>query len=129
MNDTISDFLTRIRNSLLRRNKEVRVPSTNMLIGISEILKREGFILDYEVIEQEPQNELVIKLKYVNGEPAIRALKRISKPGVRKYRGYRKIRTVKNGMGVGIYSTPKGLITDKEAKQLKVGGEYICEIY
>ncbi|BCX14268.1 MAG: 30S ribosomal protein S8 [Candidatus Dojkabacteria bacterium] len=129
MNDTISDFLTRIRNSLMRRNKEVRVPSTNMLVGIAEILKREGFILDYEVVEQEPQNELVLRLKYVNGEPAIRALKRISKPGVRKYRGYRKIRAVKNGMGVGIYSTPKGLITDKEAKQLKVGGEYICEIY
>jgi small subunit ribosomal protein S8 len=129
MNDKIADFLTRIRNSLLRRHREVKVPATNMLVSIADILKREGFILNYKVIEEDPQNTLVLTLKYVNGEPAIRDLKRISKPGVRKYRGYRRIKYVMNGMGIGIYSTPKGVITDKEAKKLKVGGEYICEVY
>lgn len=129
INDPISDLLTRIRNAQLRKHKEITLPSSKMLTSIAEILKEEGFITGYEVEDTKPQNTLHINLKYVNGTPAIRTLQRVSRPGVRKYRGYRDIQKVMNGLGIGIYSTPKGVITDKQAREMQTGGEYLCYIY
>ncbi len=128
VNDPIGDFLTRLRNASLRRHDEVTLPSTRMIASIADILKREGFINDYKVTEQKPQNEITIEMKYVNGQPAISELERVSKPGIRRYRGYREIKSVKNGLGIAIYSTPEGLKTGEEAQKEKLGGEYICNI-
>ncbi len=127
--DPIADFLTRIRNAQSRQMENVSVPSTRLLEALAEILKQEKFIEDFKVEKAEPQNQLILTLRYVNGEPVIRDLKRVSKPGVRKYRGYREIKKIKGGMGISIFSTPKGVITGKQAVELKVGGEYICDIY
>jgi small subunit ribosomal protein S8 len=126
--DPVADFLTRIRNAQQRKKMSIELPSTKMLVAISQILKKEGFILDYEVIEGKPQNTLKVTLKYVNNEPAIRNLTRVSTPGLRRYRGYRDIKSVMSGLGISILSTPKGVITGEEAKELKVGGELICYI-
>lgn len=128
VSDPIGDFLTRLRNASLRRHDEVVVPSTRMIVSIAEILKKEGFINDYKVTEQKPQNELTVQMKYVNGQPAISELERVSKPGIRRYRGYREIKSVKNGLGIAIFSTPEGLKTGEEAKKEKLGGEYICNV-
>ena len=127
--DPIGDLLTRLRNAQERRQDVVSMPSTKMIVAIAEILKSEGFIEGYEVVEVEPQNELKIQLKYVNGVPAIRELKRISKPGIRRYRGYRTIKSIKNGLGVSIFSTPMGVISGEDAVKNKVGGEYLCYVY
>ncbi len=129
ISDPIGDFLTRIRNAQLRKEATVSVPSTNMLISISEILKKEGFISGFEIKKNDIQNTLVIELKYVNGVPAIRELTRVSKPGIRKYRGYKEIQVVRNGLGVAIFSTPNGIITGEDAKKQKVGGEFLCYVY
>lgn len=99
-----------------------------MLVSVAEILKQEGFIEDYSVLENDVQNDLSVKLKYVNGVPAIRELVRVSKPGIRKYLGYRSIRPVKNGLGVAIFSTPVGVISGEEARKQKIGGEFICYV-
>lgn len=129
VNDPISDFLTRIRNAQLRKKESIELPSTKMIEKIAEILKSEGFIEDYKVTETEPQATLSVDLKYVNDVPAIREVVRVSKPGVRKYRGYREIKPVKNGLGISIFSTPKGVVTGKKAVQDKIGGEYLCYVY
>jgi small subunit ribosomal protein S8 len=129
VSDPIGDFLTRLRNSLERHHEVVTMPSTKMLVSIAKILKDENFILDFEVEEKEPQNELTIKLKYVNNEPVIRELVRVSKPGIRRYRGYKEIKPIMNGLGLSIYSTPSGVITGEQAIKEKVGGEYLCYIY
>jgi small subunit ribosomal protein S8 len=126
--DPVADFLTRIRNAQQRKKMSIELPSTKMLVAIAQILKKEGFILDYEVIETKPQNTLKVTLKYVNNEPAIRSLTRVSTPGLRRYRGYRDIKAVMSGLGISILSTPKGVITGEEAKELKVGGELICYV-
>ena len=100
-----------------------------MIVRISEILKEQGFIESYEVEDTVPQKTLNVTLRYVNGESAIRELVRVSKPGIRKYRGYKEIKPIMRGMGVAIYSTPNGVVTDKDAVQSKIGGEYICYIF
>jgi len=127
--DPIADLLSRIRNAQLRKKDTISLPSTKMLVAIVEILKREGFIAEYKVEEAEPQAELTVTLKYVNGTPAFRELVRVSKPGVRKYRGYKSIKPIMNGLGVAIFSTPMGVISGQEAVKSKVGGEYICYVY
>jgi small subunit ribosomal protein S8 len=129
ISDPIADLLARIRNAQERKKDSIVLPSTNILVAISDILKKEGFIQDYSIQENAPQNELKVDLKYINGVPAIRELVRVSKPGVRKYRGYRTIKPIMNGMGIAIFSTPLGVVTGKEAVKNKVGGEYICFIY
>jgi small subunit ribosomal protein S8 len=104
--------------------------SSKMLISIADILKQEGFISDYSVEEVESNNILTVTLKYsLTGIPAITDLIRVSKPGIRKYRGYKEIKTVRNGMGISILSTPNGVITGKDAITQKVGGEYLCDIW
>ncbi len=131
MNDTIGDLLTRIRNAQLRKKKEVKIPSSKLLVEISKILKTEKFIESFEVdkLEDKPQDEIVIKLRYVAGEAAIRGLKRVSKPGVRIYASYKQLRPILNGQGVSILTTSKGLMTNKQARREKVGGEVLCEIW
>ncbi len=127
--DLISDFLTRIRNAQERKEETLSMPSSRMLVSLAEILKEEGFIADYSEEKAEPQNILSLTLRYVNGVPAISGLKRVSKPGVRKYFGYREIKPVRHGLGVAIFSTPVGVISGNEAVKQKVGGEYLCYIF
>mgnify|MGYP000506386680 CR=1 FL=1 len=131
VNDTIADYLTRVRNAQLRKQEFVTIPSTKVLVAISEILKKSNMIEDYEVSNEEnlPQQSLNIKLKYLGLEPAMRSMKRISKPGLRKYINYKEIPKVLNGKGIAIISTPQGVLSGDDAKKSKVGGEYLCEIW
>jgi len=129
--DKISDLLTRIRNAQLRKKEEVIMPTSKLLEQISSILKEEGYINDFEVKPSNNNfNNLHIQLKYdIDGEPAIKNLKRVSKPGIRIYVGYKDLKPVLNNLGIGILSTPKGVITHKQAITDKVGGEYLCTIW
>lgn len=127
--DPVSDFLTRIRNAAKAKKVRLEIPSSKMKIGIAEILKKNSFIDDYAVIEDNKQNMLRIHLRYVNGECAISGLKRISKPGLRVYKDSSKLPRVYNGLGLAVISTSKGLLTDKDARSSSLGGEVICYIW
>jgi len=127
--DPIADFLTRVRNAVKARKKYVEIPSSKMKIGLAEILKNQKFIRDYNVIEDNKQNVLRVHLQYVNGVPSITGLKRISTPGLRTYVGSDEIPRVLGGLGISILSTPKGLLTDKQAKRESVGGELVCQVW
>ena len=127
--DPISDFLTRIRNASRAKKIKVDIPSSNMKKGMADILKQQKFIEDYSVIDDNKQNILRIQLKYKDGVPAISGLKRISTPGLRRYSNSNKLPRVLNGLGIAVISTPKGLLTDKEAKRQAVGGEVVCYIW
>lgn len=130
--DPISDYLTRIRNAQKAKRKTVEIPASKLKLKITEILNKQGFIGEYNVVETaNKQGNIVIKLKYnsVNNEAVILGLQRASRPGIRKYVHNDKIPRVLNGLGVAIVSTSKGLMTDKEAKKLGVGGEVICNIW
>ncbi len=130
MTDPIADYLTRVRNSLKAGKKTVDMPYSKFKHAISEILKKSSFIEDFKVIESEGKFKILsIKLKYNDGESVILGLKRISKPGIRRYVSNEDIPRVRNGLGISIVSTSKGLLTDKEARKLKVGGEVVCEIW
>ncbi len=127
--DPISDFLTRIRNASKAKKVKVDIPSSSIKKNLTEILKKQNYIDDYELIEDGRQNILRIRLRYSNGEPAISGLKRISTPGLRVYKKSEELPRVINALGVAVISTSKGLMTDKEAKQAKVGGEVVCYIW
>lgn len=131
MTDTISDYLTRVRNAIKANHRIVEVPASNLKKEITRILFEKGYILNYK-FEDTDNNQGVIKiaLKYhpVTKLPAIRSLDRVSTPGLRKYAGATKMPRVLNGLGIAIVSTSKGVITDKEAKKLNVGGEVLCYI-
>ena len=130
MTDPIADYLTRIRNANMAKHDSVEIPASNIKKSISEILKREGFIRDYEVTDDNKQGVIKIFLKYgPNGERVISGLKRISKPGLRNYVGAEELPKVLNGLGIAIVSTSAGVITDKEARQKNVGGEVIAYIW
>lgn len=130
MTDPIADYLTRIRNANMAKHDSVEIPASNIKKSISEILKREGFIRDYEVADDNKQGVIKVFLKYgPNGERVISGLKRISKPGLRNYVGAEDLPKVLNGLGIAIVSTSAGLITDKEARQKNVGGEVIAYIW
>jgi small subunit ribosomal protein S8 len=130
VNDPISDMLTRIRNGGMARKSEVTMPSTKVLVAIAKILKDEGFIADYEVIERRPQNILKITLRYgADRRPTIRELKRVSKPGLRVYAGKDQIPRVKSGLGIAIVSTPQGVLTGYEARRRGIGGEVLCTVF
>ena len=131
MTDPIADFLTRIRNAYAAGKKVVEVPSSKMKVAITQILCEKGYILSYKVVEGAPYNTIKIALKYDNADRvnAIAGLKRVSRPGLRQYTGYKDMPRVLNGLGIAILSTSKGVITDKEAKELGVGGEVICYVY
>ncbi|MCX7908574.1 MAG: 30S ribosomal protein S8 [Ignavibacteria bacterium] len=127
--DVIADFLTRIRNAGQARHKEVDVPFSKLKWAICEILKDQGYIEGFEKIENNVQGTIRIKLKYYNREPVIRDLKRISKPGRRIYVNVREIPRVKNGLGVAILSTSRGIMTDKMARKLNIGGELLFTVW
>ncbi len=130
MTDPIADYLTRIRNANMATHDSVEIPASNIKKSISEILKREGFIRDYEVADDNKQGVIKVFLKYgPNGERVISGLKRISKPGLRNYVGAEDLPKVLNGLGIAIVSTSAGVITDKEARQKNVGGEVIAYIW
>jgi len=127
--DPISDFLTRIRNASRAKKLRVDIPASKMKKNLAEILKKQKFINDYSIIEDNKQGILRIELKYSNGIPAIGGLKKISKPGLRVYKRSDDLPRVINGLGVAIVSTSKGLLTDKEARRDSVGGEVVCYIW
>lgn len=127
--DPISDFLTRIRNASKAKRLKVDIPSSNVKKNLAEILKNQKFIEDYTVINDNKQNVIRILLKYKQGTPAITGLKRISTPGLKVYKGSNEIPRVLNGLGIAVVSTPKGLLTDSEARKSAVGGEIICYIW
>ncbi len=130
MTDPISDMLTRIRNAIQIERPFVDLPSSRVKVGIAEALQREGYIWDFEVIEQPPQNVLRINLKYgPNGERVIQHLRRVSTPGRRVYSRFRNATEVRQGLGVCILSTNQGVLSNREAKAKHVGGEVLCEIW
>ncbi|MEM9556511.1 MAG: 30S ribosomal protein S8 [Acidobacteriota bacterium] len=130
MTDPISDLLTRIRNALLAKHDRLDVPASKLKRNVLALLKREGYIEDFEVIEHTPQDQLRIYLRYSDqGVPAVRRLARVSKPGRRVYRGADDIKPVLHGLGTAIVSTSRGLLTDREAREQRVGGEILCELW
>ncbi len=123
-------MLTRIRNAVVKRREVVEVPASKLKISISEILKKEGYIRDFHLADFRGQGKILINLRYTGkNAPIITGLRRISTPGRRVYLGYREIKQVFNGTGVGIYSTPKGIMTDQAAREAKVGGEHLLNIW
>ena len=131
MTDPIADYLTRIRNGILAGHRVVDIPASNLKKDITKILFEKGYILNYKFVDEGPQGIIKIALKYdpVTKVNAIKKLKRISTPGLRQYVGYKDMPRVLNGLGIAIVSTSHGVITDKEARKEKVGGEVICYIY
>ncbi len=128
--DPIADLLTRIRNGLGARHGEVRVPHSRVKARIAEILMSEGYLEEVEVIAAPIQSEIRIRLKYTNNrEPVIKGIKRVSKPGLRVYASRQDLPRVQGGLGIAVVSTSKGLMTDKEARRQKVGGEVMCEVW
>ena len=126
MSDPIADMLTRIRNAQTVQKTSVAMPSSKVKVAIANVLKDEGYIEDFAVSTNEGKSELKIGLKYYVGRPVIERLERVSRPGLRIYKGKDEIPTVMNGLGVAIVSTPKGVMTDRKARATGVGGEVIC---
>ncbi len=131
MTDPIADYLTRVRNAIMANHRVVEIPASNLKKEITKILLEKGYILNYKFVEEGPQGSIKIALKYdpVNKVNAIKKLIRVSTPGLRKYTGYKEMPRVLNGLGVAVISTSKGVMTDKEARDLKVGGEVLCYVY
>jgi small subunit ribosomal protein S8 len=126
MSDPIADMLTRIRNAQGVQKTSVAMPSSKVKVAIANVLKDEGYIEDFAVTESSGKAELKIGLKYYAGRPVIERLERVSRPGLRIYKGKNEIPNVMNGLGVAIVSTPKGVMTDRKARATGVGGEVIC---
>lgn len=130
MTDPIADMLTRIRNAASVERPYVEVSTSKVKRGVAEVLKREGYIWDYSLVEGEPVSHLRIELKYgPSGEKVIRHIKRISKPGCRVYQKSKELRPVLNGLGIRIISTSRGVVSDREARQRNLGGEVLAEIW
>lgn len=130
LTDPIADMLTRIRNANHQRHATVDIPASKIKLAIAEILKEEGYIADYEVIEENVQGTIRISLKYINEkERVITGIRRISKPGLRIYVNSNELPTVLGGLGIAVISTSKGIMTDKSARQQKVGGEVLCYVW
>ncbi len=128
--DPIADMLTRIRNALLARHRQVLIPSSKMKVAIARLLKEEGFIQHYDITRDRPQPMLRIILKYdKNRKPVLSGLRRVSKPGRRVYSQYREIPWVLSGLGVAILTTPRGIMTDRQARRAHVGGEILCYVW
>ena len=131
MTDPIADYLTRLRNAISAKHRVVEVPASNLKKEITKILFDKGYILNYMFVEDGPQGTIKIALKYdaANKTSAIKKLIRVSSPGLRKYTGYKDMPRVINGLGIAILSTSKGVMTDKEAADLEIGGEVLCYVY
>ena len=130
MSDPISDMLTRIRNSLLRFKHDVRIPSSKLKIAIANILKQEGYISNYKLLpDTKNKSSLIVDLKYYNGLPVIKEIKRVSRPGRRIYAKADSIARIQNGLGLAIVSTSKGIMSDTDARTKNIGGEIICRVF
>jgi small subunit ribosomal protein S8 len=130
MTDPIADMLTRIRNAVRVERPYVDLPLSKVKRGLADVLKREGYIWDWTEIESEPVKQLRLELKYgPNGERLIQKIQRVSKPGCRVYRKARDLRPVLNGLGITVISTSRGVVSDREARQQKLGGEVLCEVW
>ena len=130
MNDPLGDMLTRIRNAQLRGKSTVKTPASKLRAWVLDVLMAEGYIRGYEAAKTDNgQGELTISLKYFEGTPVIREVKRVSKPGRRVYMGVTELPTVRNGLGVSIISTPKGVMSDAAARSANVGGEVLCTVF
>ena len=128
LSDPIGDMLARIKNSLMRNHKKVKLPSSKFKIKLAEVLKNEGYIIDYNVTEEAKPN-LEINLKYSSGNPVISSIERISKPGRRIFSSAESLPKINNGLGIAIVSTPKGVMTDVDARKQNIGGEIICKVF
>ena len=130
MTDPVSDMLTRIRNATTVRHDRTDVPASKMKLEIAKILKQEGFIRTFKLLEEGPQGLIRVYLKYAeDGEPAIHGVRRVSKPGRRVYRSVDDLPKVRNGLGVAVVSTNRGVLTDEQARGLRVGGDVLCEVW
>ena len=129
--DPIADYLTRVRNAIMAKHKVVEVPASNLKKNITKILYDKGYILNYKFEDKGPQGTIKIALKYhpETKHPAIKSIQRVSKPGLRKYKGNKELPRVLNGLGIAIVSTSQGVMTDKEARQRNIGGEVLCYVY
>lgn len=126
MTDPIADMLTRIRNAQMAEKMAVSMPSSKLKVAIAKVLKDEGYIDDFALRENEGKSELDIALKYYSGRPVIERIERVSKPGLRVYRGKDDLPKVMNGLGIAIVSTPRGVMTDRGARAANTGGEVLC---
>ena len=129
MTDPIADMLTRVRNAIMARHPRVLIPASKMKIAIAAILKEEGYIRDYDVVQDSTQGTLRISLRYVEKRPVLNQIKRVSKPGLRIYARADRIPRVLGGLGVAVVSTSKGLMTDREARRRHIGGEVLCYVW
>ena len=129
MTDPIADMLTRIRNANAAKHATVAVPFSRIKESIANILKNEGYIVDYEIKEEGTKKDIVVTLKFVDGEEVVKGLRRISKPGRRVYSSVDNLPKVLGGLGIAIVSTPKGVLTDKECRKHSVGGEVLCYVW
>jgi small subunit ribosomal protein S8 len=129
MNDPVGDLLSRIRNAQMRNKSSVTSPASKLRESVLEVLKSEGYIRAYTVTEREGRSEIEIELKYFDGEPVIREIERVSKPGRRVYTSVKNLPRINNGLGVAIVSTPKGVMADHDARDANVGGEILCTVF
>ena len=127
--DPIGDMLARIKNAQTRNHKSVSLPSSKFKTKIAEVLKNEGYIIDFKVSEELKKSKLEINLKYSSGNPVINSIERISKPGRRIFSSAESLPKINNGLGIAIVSTPKGVMTDIDARKQKIGGEIICKVF
>jgi len=130
VNDPIGDLIARINNAQMRKKPKVSTPGSRLRVSVLDVLKNEGFIRGYAAVDHsDGRNELEIELKYFDGQPVIREMSRVSKPGRRVYVAVRNLPRINNGLGVAILSTPKGVIADHEARDANVGGEVLCTVF
>ena len=130
LSDPIGDMIARIKNAQVRNHKKLELPSSNFKVKIADVLKNEGFIIDYKVNKKESnKTDLMINLKYNLGSPVISTIERISKPGRRIFSSAESLPKINNGLGIAIISTPKGVMSDVNARKQKVGGEIICKVF
>jgi small subunit ribosomal protein S8 len=129
MNDPLGDLLSRIRNAQMRNKSKVSTPNSRLRESVIEVLKNEGYIRGYAVVEKDGRSEIEIELKYFDGEPVIREIERVSKPGRRVYTSVKNMPRINNGLGVTIVSTPKGVMADHDARDANVGGEILCTVF
>ena len=129
LSDPIGDMIARVKNAQARNHKKVELPSSNFKSKIANILKNEGFIKDFKIVEEKKKQVLSLELKYHSGNPVISNFERVSKPGRRIFSSADSLPKINNGLGIAIVSTPKGVMTDMDARKQKVGGEIICKVF
>jgi small subunit ribosomal protein S8 len=129
LNDPLGDLLSRIRNAQMRNKSKVTSPNSRLRESVLDVLKSEGYIRGYAVVERDGRSEIEIELKYFDGEPVIREIERVSKPGRRVYTSVKNMPRINNGLGVTIVSTPKGVMADHDARDANVGGEILCTVF